>query len=215
MFRYIFGRFAQHRDLNRFVAMLGFTAVMLSILVVANVSRADAAPVSGTAALETLLNPNDVLQQRAKQLPRAPYGGCDEAWQAPHSLGAQDCRDMGWTIRPRLLVNPRGLVIMSRLPHCTFEDASSGPVPCSYNFGRPTDGFGGGLSFWVTGTNHHNRTHYVWTTRPHNGWAWVSRSLADALAESGAKGADSRAWEQCKVKTSSGTVRCADGVVFR
>jgi len=27
-----------------------------------------------------------------------PYGGCDEAWQAPYSEGADWCRDHGWTI---------------------------------------------------------------------------------------------------------------------
>jgi len=184
--------------LNRFIALLALTTICLSLLTFINVQRAKA---------------DEPTQQPAKQ---QPYGGCDEGWQAPRSIGARECRALGWVVRPRLVVDPHGLVVMSRLPHCTFEDASSGPIPCSYNFGRPTDGFGGGLAFWVTGTHAHNRTHYVWTTRPHNGWTWVSRSLADALAESGERGADTRNWEQCKSRQGTHlTVRCADGVYLR
>lgn len=27
-----------------------------------------------------------------------PYGGCDEAWQAPHSEGAAYCRSLGYDV---------------------------------------------------------------------------------------------------------------------
>lgn len=30
-----------------------------------------------------------------------PYGGCDEAWQAPGSAGAADCRALGWEVTAR------------------------------------------------------------------------------------------------------------------
>ena len=86
-----------------------------------------------------------------------PYGGCKEAHAYPQTRGAADCRALGWTVRPRLVVDPRGVVRFSRLPHCAIEDASSGPVPCSWNFG-PGDGNGRGLSYWV---DRHDRTHYV------------------------------------------------------
>lgn len=30
-----------------------------------------------------------------------PYGGCDEAWQAPQSAGAWECRAHGWIVTAR------------------------------------------------------------------------------------------------------------------
>jgi hypothetical protein len=75
-----------------------------------------------------------------------PYGGCDEAWQAPRSEGAAWCRSHGWTVWSRLVVGPRHVVRYSHLPTCRFEDASSGPLPCSWNF----DSNRNGLSYYVT-----------------------------------------------------------------
>lgn len=58
-----------------------------------------------------------------------PYGGCKEAWRYPHSAGAEHCRDHGWTIRKRITVNPRGVVLRSTLPHCKGEAIRS----CTWN----------------------------------------------------------------------------------
>lgn len=90
-----------------------------------------------------------------------PYGGCDEAWQAPHSIGADQCRAHGWTVRSRLVVGPHRWVHYSTLASCTFEDGSGSHLPCSWNF-RRTDGNGIGDRFYVTGSSwSHHRVHYV------------------------------------------------------
>lgn len=89
-----------------------------------------------------------------------PYGGCDEAWQAPRSEGAAWCRHHGWTVRPFIVVGPRNWVRYYDLPSCKYEDASSGPVPCKWNF-DDGDGNGKGDAYWVTGTNTDARFHYV------------------------------------------------------
>lgn len=92
-----------------------------------------------------------------------PYGGCDEAYRYARSAGAQDCREAGWTIRPRLVVGPHGYVRMSALPHCIHEDGSGQRSACSWNFHRGgEDGNGKGRMLWIDG---HDRVHYV------NGWA--------------------------------------------
>ena len=50
-----------------------------------------------------------------------PYGGCAEAWQAPQSAGAEECRAHGWIVRPRFVVGPHGWVQAMRLPDCTTQ----------------------------------------------------------------------------------------------
>ena len=87
-----------------------------------------------------------------------PYGGCKEAARYTHSPGAHECRVHGWTIRPRLIVTPRGHVVMSRLPHCREEDGSGQRGACSWNIGPRRDGNGRGLAYWL---DEHDRTHYV------------------------------------------------------
>jgi hypothetical protein len=142
-----------------------------------------------------------------------PYGGCDEAWQAPHSEGADACRAHGWTVRSHLVIDPHRVVRMSSLISCGVEDASDGTVPCSWNFGS-TDGNGRGLSFFVSRAH---RFHFVWATDPTTGtrWQWVSRSLGDALAESGAPRATTRDWQRCIVKYADTTVvSCPNGDKF-
>jgi hypothetical protein len=105
-----------------------------------------------------------------------PYGGCDEAWQAPSSAGADECRAHGWTIRARLVVGPRGVVRMSALPHCRNEDGSGQRSACSWNFhDGQRDGDGRGASLWL---DRHDRSHYVWATNPlraRPAWHWANR----------------------------------------
>jgi hypothetical protein len=118
-----------------------------------------------------------VITGRAQAQPvpwHQPYGGCPEASLAPHSVGAQECRAHGWTIRTRLVVNPRHVVKGSGLPHCRYEDGSGQRSACSWNFhdGR-ADGNGRGFAYWV---DRHNRAHYVWAHRPvrlDRGWHWA------------------------------------------
>lgn len=52
-----------------------------------------------------------------------PYGGCDEAWQAPHSTGADECRALGWTVKRSLVLDPTNRVraLMGVAP-CVSED---------------------------------------------------------------------------------------------
>src|SRR5262245_63358868 len=66
-----------------------------------------------------------------------PYGGCAEAWQAPHSKGADECRAHGWTVRARLVVGPHRWVRYNNLPHCREEDGSGQKSACTWNIGKP------------------------------------------------------------------------------
>lgn len=84
-----------------------------------------------------------------------PYGGCDEAWQAPRSAGADACRDHGWTVRTRLVVNNHGRVAFHTMPSCPSEDAGRF---CSWNI-NPGDGNGRGDAFWRDSAG---RATYVW-----------------------------------------------------
>lgn len=84
-----------------------------------------------------------------------PYGGCDEAWQAPRSAGAEHCRDHGWTVRHRFVINPRGYVKYVSLPPCEYEDSYN----CYWN--AETSGNGGGDSFIIRGTEERHRIWYV------------------------------------------------------
>jgi len=148
-----------------------------------------------------------LVAQRASAV---PYGGCDEAWQAPHSAGARWCRARGWVVMRRLVVSPRAVVRYSSLPHCPWEDGGENQ-PCSWNFG-PGDGNSRGLSYWI---GRQDRTHYVWWNNPSSGttWRWVSREFADVLAEGGYPGADRRFWSVCVTRAipNGWALRCPDG----
>lgn len=85
-----------------------------------------------------------------------PYGGCDEAWQAPRSAGADHCRDHGWTVRPRVVISPRGWVRAIRLPQCRAEDDFR---PCYWD--ASARGNGEGRSYVVVGTWQRHRVIYV------------------------------------------------------
>ena len=41
---------------------------------------------------------SQLVQVDASPVSSQPYGGCDEAWQAPRSDGAQWCRDHGYAV---------------------------------------------------------------------------------------------------------------------
>lgn len=141
-----------------------------------------------------------------------PYGGCKEAWQAPASWGAEHCREHGWTVRARLVVNQHGVVVMSRLPRCRYEDGSSQAQPCSWNF-TPGDGNSRGLALWYDARD---RAHFVWAKSPiRSNWEWVTRRQGDRLARS--ERAYYRKWEACitrQVRRSTRVV-CADGLRVR
>lgn len=47
-----------------------------------------------------------------------PYGGCDEAWQAPKSAGAQECRDLGYTVHRKFVLNPARVPVAWRVDSC-------------------------------------------------------------------------------------------------
>lgn len=140
-----------------------------------------------------------------------PYGGCKEAYQAPHSQGAKECRAKGWTIKRRLVVTPHAVVRFTRLPHCREEDGSGQRSACTWNIGRKIDGDGQGLSYWVSGPHarHHDRIHYVWPERPLG--TPVSQELGDALAE----GEQHEDWDRCWLDEPRTHVRCPDGFETR
>lgn len=101
-----------------------------------------------------------VLLVQGKADAAQPYGGCDEAWQAPSSEGAQLCRDKGWTVTSQLVVNPRGVVKASRLPDCATAAA-----PCALLAGLD--------SGWLDSDY---TWHSVWTSGPRGYWRWASRA---------------------------------------
>jgi hypothetical protein len=109
-------------------------------------------------AVTTIIGGGSAAVAEAAQAAQ-PYGGCDEAYAYARSAGAQDCRDAGWTIRPRLVVGPGGWVYYSVLPHCRHEDGSGQRSACTWNFGQgQKDGNGRGRMIW---NDEHDRTHYV------------------------------------------------------
>lgn len=55
-----------------------------------------------------------------------PYGGCKEAWQAPKSQGARDCRQMGYTVRPHFVIDPQHRLVATDLRRCTSPDHKRG-----------------------------------------------------------------------------------------
>jgi len=93
--------------------------------------------------------------------PPQPYGGCAEAWQAPHSKGADECRDLGWTVRvgPRghgIVVSPRRVIRYEWLADCRYEDGSRQRAACVWYAGER--GNGEGRSYWL---DRADRVHYV------------------------------------------------------
>lgn len=110
-----------------------------------------------------------------------------------------------------VILNRHRVVQSSDLPRCRVEDSSNDGQPCERNFGARPAVNGRGLAYWNDGRN---RSHYVWSSTPHRkGYRWVSRELADALAEGGEPAnADTRNWQACIVRFGGTTVvRCPDG----
>src|SRR5262245_2631452 len=140
-----------------------------------------------------------------------PYGGCKEAHDAPQSKGADDCRDHGWTINRRIVLNPHAVLRYLDMPHCRYEDGSGQHARCVW-FGY-LDGNQHGLTYWV-GFN--DTAHYFWPGSPvlydiTGAARWVDRELADALAEGGSPGADTRNWRQCvQIVGRTTLVQCPD-----
>lgn len=143
-----------------------------------------------------------------------PYGGCAEAWQAPRSAGADLCRERGYAVSARFVLSPRGVVLHSSLPHCTHEDGSGGPRPCTWNVGRRVDGNGIGLAYKV---RRDMTVRYVWPEPPAvNGWRWVGERTARRLARLLTRPSERRstiAWQRCVTRHHGTTtrVRCPDG----
>lgn len=139
---------------------------------------------------------------------------CRVMWTQPDAPMADLCRDRGWHITGRLVVNPHGVVKHHSLPHCAYDEAQE--AACTWNIGRPIDGNGVGLSFWSS----HNRVHYVWPVNPVAANVgpplhWVGTGLADALAEGQHHEAN---WSWCVtngVRHHRITVACPDGWVQR
>lgn len=142
-----------------------------------------------------------------------PYGGCDEAWQAPRSPGADLCRALGYSVSARFVLSPRGVVLHSSLPHCRFEDGSGGRRPCTWNVGPRTDGNGVGLAYKVRPDM---TVRYVWDASPAvDGWRWVSERRARRLVSRITRPAQQRsvtAWQRCVIRRDATTrVKCPDG----
>jgi hypothetical protein len=93
----------------------------------------------------------------------APYGGCKEAYTAPHSAAADRCRKAGWTIAVRpsghgIIVSPRHVIRYLWLPQCRNEDGSGQRSACTWNVTLPYQGDGRGRALW---NDWHDRVHYV------------------------------------------------------
>jgi hypothetical protein len=84
--------------------------------------------------------------------PVTPHGWCDEAWQAPQSAGASDCRKAGWIVNANLTVTPGGRA-NTVLPRCTGEDERQ--ARCYWDARRSGNGRGHGFIAYV------GRTIYV------------------------------------------------------
>lgn len=97
-----------------------------------------------------------------------PYGGCKEAWIAPHSEGADYCRSIGWTVRYNLTVNPHKVIRHNAMRGCRTEDAGHNCIWLGEQRGNRE-----GLTFW---RGKAGRAHYVWPydfTGPYTRWHWV------------------------------------------
>lgn len=93
-----------------------------------------------------------------------PTGGCKEAWQAPQSVGADDCREHGWRISSRFVINPHARLVANLLPPLPTEDSVGGYWDAAQR------GNGRGASFVVT---RGGVRIYVWMHGLADGWEYV------------------------------------------
>lgn len=143
----------------------------------------------------------------------APYGGCGEAAQAPHSAGARWCRDHGWTVRKRILVSRRGVTLGHRLHECRNEDGSGTPGACVWNFDA-----GSGPALWIDPSE---RSHFVWRANPDRlkRYEWMRPRMVTRYVRQ--HGRTRAYWARCVLDKSGMTfgsdgrqatmVRCPDG----
>lgn len=78
------------------------------------------------------------------------------AAELPTLTDVQDCRDAGWTVRPRLLVGPAGKVFLNRLPECRHEDGSGQRAACYWDASER--GNLTGRDYWL---DRRDRVHFV------------------------------------------------------
>lgn len=113
----------------------------------------------GALGWATLLNfdavPAQIETSTVSLRNAAPYGGCDEAWQAPRSPGADWCRDREWTVRKQFVLRPSNEVAYLRMDPCREEDSDG---PCFWNAER--QGNGTGTSFIIKGQR--DGKHRIW-----------------------------------------------------
>jgi hypothetical protein len=120
-------------------------------------------------------------QARADQW-QQPYGGCKEAVLYADSPAAQECRDHGWIIRPRLAVNPHGVLKASAVAHCEYEDGTPGRRVCLWDAGVDGARNGGGSFVMFGPYDGRHRVVYVWMGDPREpGDSWVGARLDRVL----------------------------------
>jgi len=158
------------------------------------------------AVLASVLTGTGMQPASATPAPSVSQADCLQAYHHSRGAVAQNCREAGWTIRPRLVVGPHGVVRMSHLPHCRYEDGSGTASACTWNVGHRIDGNGIGAAYWI-GNGNRDHTHYVWSGSPlRRGWHWATS--ADRMAS----GMDRTCIVRNGTTVTSGLVaRCAGG----
>lgn len=132
-----------------------------------------------------------------------PYGGCDEGWQAPHSVGADQCRDHGWIVRHRLVIDPHKVLRYTSLPACYTDDGTG--RYCTWRASE--QGNHRGYSYYLNRPEH---PRYIWEYDPTgSGWRWVNRR-EDRFLD---RHHHHRRWRQCAANRGADdwVVKCANG----
>ena len=112
---------------------------------------------------------------------RQPSGGCTEAWQAPKSKGAAQCRAHGWTVTARLVLDPRHIVKYSTVQQCRFEDGRDRRKRTCMWYGN-LQGDKNGATVWYRNPGpkvRQRRAMPVWEATPvlDKGWHWTGKHL--------------------------------------
>lgn len=69
-----------------------------------------------------------------------PYGGCKEAYVAPRSRGAKECRRHGWLVKRWVVASPRGVVRYISGPAYQLFDSGYIYVGRRWNMAMTEDG---------------------------------------------------------------------------